>query len=356
MALANTRLRVAGMRMLSKCRSVRQRRRNYPLGSAFAMLLALVGLQGSLQAQYQGPAPVHETSPRRGLPAGAAEVSALLSAPRPALTLRAGDEIAIAIFEIENYNYKTRVNTDGTVGMPLLKSIAVRGLTAEAAEAVIAQRLEVDGMVNDPHVHVTVLERPSEVVTVAGEVSKPGNYPAFGSPTVISVLSQAEGLKELASRTVTLIRPDPAGGGETAYPLNLGSDPGSSRVGSIPVFPGDTVAVGAVGVVYVVGAVKTSGVYKLKTATPTTAVEAVTLAGGAGFEGVADKAEIVRTLDGRRTEIPFNYNAALKHAGDDPVLLADDIVFIPTDKTRAALKGGGLGIAVALASAFLYRY
>lgn len=319
-------------------------------------LLLLAGCTPGMQAQYQGAAPVHEASPRTGLPSEAAVVSALLATPRPSLALKPGDEIEIAIFEIEKYDYKTRVNTDGTVGMPLLKSIAVRGLTAEDAEAAIAHRLDSDGMINDPHVHVTVLERPSEVITVAGEVAKPGNYSAFGTPTVIGVLSQAEGLKELASRTVTLIRPGAAGEPETAYTLNLGSDPGLSRVGSIPVFPGDTVAVGTVGVVYVVGAVKTSGVYKLKTATPTTALEAVTLAGGAGFEGVVDKAEIVRTLDGKRTEIPFNYSAALKHAGPDPVLMADDIVFIPTDKMRAALKGGDLGIAVALASAFLYRY
>ncbi len=109
------------------------------------------------------------------------------------------------------------------------------------------------------------------------------------------------------------------------------------------------------GVVYVVGAVKLTGVYKLKTETPTTAAEAVAMAGGAGFEGITDKAEIVRTMDGKRTEISFNYYDAVHHAGPDPVLVADDIVFIPTDKMRAALKGGGLGIAVALASAFLYR-
>lgn len=326
--------------------------------SVFAASLSMVlaGLTPRLPGQYLGAAPVHERAPRPALSPDAAEVTDLLGAQRPALTLLPGDEIAISIFEIEKYDYKVRVNTDGTVGMPLLKSIAVRGLTAEGAETSIAQRLESDGMVNDPHVHVTVLERPSQIVTVAGEVEKPGNYSAFGTPTILSVLSQAEGLKELASRTITLVRPDPAGGVEQAYTLNLGANPASSRVGSIPVFPGDTVAVGSVGVIYVVGAVKTSGVYKLKTSSPTTAVEAVTLAGGAGFEGVADKAEIVRTIDGKRTEILFNYHDALKHAGPDPVLLADDIVFIPTDKMRAALKGGGLGIAVALASAFLYRY
>ena len=323
---------------------------------AGALLAALTGLTTALRAQYLGAAPVHEQAPRTGFAQGSDTVGALLAAQRPALALLPGDEIAISIFEIEKYDYKTRVNTDGTVGMPLLKSIAVRGLTAEGAEAAIAHRLDTDGMINDPHVHVTVLERPSQIVTVAGEVEKPGNYSAFGTPTILSVLSQAEGLKELASRTVTLVRPDPAGGAEQSYVLNLGANPANSRVGSIPVFPGDTVAVGTVGVIYVVGAVKTSGVYKLKTASPTTAVEAVTLAGGAGFEGVVDKAEIVRTIDGKRTEILFNYHDALKHAGPDPVLLSDDIVFIPTDKMRAALKGGGLGIAVALASAFLYRY
>ena len=320
-----------------------------------ALLPSFAALLPTLQAQYLGAAPAHEPAPRPGLPADGETITALLSAPRPALTLRPGDEIAISIFEIDKYDYKTRVNTDGSVGMPLLPSVVVRGLTAEEAEAAIAHHLEADDMIHDPHVHVTVLERPTQIVTVAGEVLKPGNYPAFGTPTVMVVLSQAEGLKDLASRTVTLIRPDPAGGPEHTYTLNLGANPASSRAGSIPVFPGDTVAVGTVGVIYVVGAVKISGVYKLKTASPTTAAEAVVLAGGAGFEGVTDKAEIVRTIDGKRTEIRFNYGDALKHAGPDPVLLSDDIVFIPTDKMRAALKGGGLGIAVALAAA-LYRY
>ena len=232
---------------------------------AAALLGALAGFTLELHGQFLGAAPVHEQAPQPGLPSTADAVTALLSASRPALTLLPGDEIAISIFEIEKYDYKTRVNTDGTVGMPLLKSVAVRGLTAEEAEAAIAHRLDADGMINDPHVHVTVLERPSQIVTVAGEVEKPGNYSAFGAPTILSVLSQAEGLKELASRTVTLIRPDPAGGPEQTFVLNLGASPAISRVGSIPVFPGDTVAVGTVGVIYVVGAVKTSGVYKLKT-------------------------------------------------------------------------------------------
>ena len=205
-------------------------------------------------------------------------------------------------------------------------------------------------MINSPHVHVAVLDKPSQIVTVAGDVMKPGVFPAFGNATILSVIAQANGLKETASRTVTLIRP----GAPQSYSLNLGADPATSRAGSIPVFAGDTVAVGSVGAVYVVGAVKLSGVYKMKTATPTTAVEAVAMAGGAGFEGITDKAEIVRTEDGKRFEIPFDYKNALKHLGPDPVLMADDIVFIPTSNMKAALKGGGLSLAIAAANVFAY--
>ena len=335
---------------------------------------------GSASGQFQAAAPQHEHAPAIGLTGDSDVVATLLAAPRPPLTLLPGDEIQIEIFEIARYQYKTRLNTDGTVGMPLVKSISVGGLTAEQAEQAIAHRLQNDGMVNDPHVQVSVLERPSQVITVTGDVTKPGVFPAFGSPTLLSVLAQAQGLRDVASRTVTLIRPvanpgsnqeaavavadpaatggvDPGGraGATQAFTLNLGADPALSRVGLIPVYAGDTITVGTVGVVYVVGAVKLTGVYKLKTETPTTAAEAVAMAGGAGFEGITDRAEIVRTIDGKRTEIPFNYYDAVHHAGPDPVLMADDIVFIPTDKMRAALKGGGLGIAVALASAFLYR-
>ncbi len=343
--------------------------------AALCWVCALAGMTPA-RAQYQAAAPQHEPAPTAGLTGSSAVVATLLAAPRPALMLEPGDEIQIEIFEIARYQYKTRLNTDGTVSMPLVNSISVRGLTAEQAELAIAHRLQNDGMVNDPHVQVTVLERPSQVITVGGDVLKPGVFPAFGSPTLLSMLAQAQGLRDVASRTVTLIRPvgndgvvnqpansaaadglDSGGkaGATQAYTLNLGADPAVSRVGLIPVYAGDTITVGTVGAVYVVGAVKLTGVYKLKTETPTTAAEAVAMAGGAGFEGITDKAEIVRTIDGKRTEIPFNYYDAVHRAGPDPVLMADDIVFIPTDKMRAALKGGGLGIAVALASAFLYR-
>jgi polysaccharide export outer membrane protein len=324
-------------------------------GGLVPALLLCAGLwlvPGQAQAQYLGAAPQHGSAPPAGAAAGSDVVSALLAAQRPPVTLQPGDELQIEIFEIPKYQYRTRVNTDGTVGMPLVASISLEGLTAEQAEMAIAHRLQNDGMVNDPHVQVTVLEKPSQVITVAGDVMKPGIFPAFGNSTLLNVLSQASGFTLLASRTITLNRP----GAAQPYALNLGSNPASSPVGLIPVFAGDTITVGSVGVFYVVGAVKLSGVYKLKTESPTTAVQAVTEAGGAGFEAQGTRAEIVRTIDGKRVEIPFDYAKALAHLGPDPVLIADDIVFLPTDKLRATIKGGGVGVAVALASAFFYRY
>lgn len=321
-------------------------------GCAVMAAVLCAGVCASAGAQYIGAAPQHEAPPPAGLTNNSDVVATLLATPRPPLVLDSGDEIQIEIFEIDKYLYRTRVNTDGTIGMPLIKSISLGGLTPQQAETAIAHRLQNDGMVNDPHVHITVLEKPSQIITVAGDVQKPGIFPAFGNSTILNVLSQANGLTDLASRTVTLIRP----GAPQPYTLNLGSNPALSQVGMIPVFAGDTISVASVGVVYVVGAVKTSGVYKLKTETPTTAVQAITEAGGAGFEAIGQKAEIVRTIDGKHTEIPFDYNAALKHAGPDPVLMADDIVFLPTDKLRAAVKGGGVGVVVGLASAFFYHY
>ena len=62
------------------------------------LLAALPLLAPILQAQYLGAAPVHELAPRPGLPADAAAVMALISAPHPALTLLPGDELASSIF------------------------------------------------------------------------------------------------------------------------------------------------------------------------------------------------------------------------------------------------------------------
>jgi polysaccharide biosynthesis/export protein len=206
-------------------------------------------------------------------------------------------------------------------------------------------------MVKNPHVHVTLVDQPSQTITISGEVYKPGVFPAYGAKTLIGGISLAGGLKDTASRNITLLRPTT---GQT-YVINLGDDPKTALAANIPLFKGDTIIVGVAGVVYVVGAVKTSGAYHLKSSSSTTLRQAIAMAGGTGYEAKLSKAVIIRNEDGRQTEIPIAVNKDASKPLNDITLESNDIVYIPTSNAKAAVKGGGLGIAAIVASAALYR-
>ena len=278
-------------------------------------------------------------------------VRELLAVRPPQLMIANGDSIRVEVFEIEKYSYTPRVDGDGQIAIPLVDSVKVAGLTATEAEKLIADRLEDRGMVKNPHVHVTLVDQPSQTITISGEVFKPGVFPAYGAKTLIGGISLAGGLKDTASRNITLLRPATG----QAYVINLGDDPKTALAANIPLFKGDTVIVGVAGVVYVVGAVKNSGVYRLKSSSSTTLRQAIAMAGGTGYEAKLNKTVIIRNDDGRQTEIPFPINKNVSKPLDDITLESNDIVYVPTSSTKAAVKGGGVSIAAVLASAALYR-
>jgi polysaccharide export outer membrane protein len=284
-------------------------------------------------------------------PAPPETVRELLAVRPPQLMIANGDSIRVEVFEIEKYSYTPRVDGEGQIAIPLVDSVKVAGLTASEAEKLIADRLEDRGMVKNPHVHVTLVDQPSQTITISGEVFKPGVFPAYGAKTLIGGISLAGGLKDTASRNITLLRPAT---GQT-YVINLGDDPKTALAANIPLFKGDTVIVGVAGVVYVVGAVKNSGVYRLKSSSSTTLRQAIAMAGGTGYEAKLGKTVIIRNDDGRQTEIHFPINKNVSKPLNDITLESNDIVYVPTDTGKAAVKGGGVSIAAILASAALYR-
>ncbi len=278
-------------------------------------------------------------------------VRELLSVRPPQLVIENGDSIRIEVFEIEKYSYTPRVDGDGQIAIPLVDSVKVAGLTAVEAEKLIAGRLEERGMVKDPHVHVTLVEQPSQTITISGEVEKPGVFPAYGAKTLIGGISLAGGLKITASRNITLLRPAT---GQT-YVINLGDDPKTALAANIPLLKGDTVVVGVVGVIYVLGAVKNNGSYRLKSSSSTTVRQAIAMAGGAGYEAKLGKTVIIRNEDGRETEIPIAISNDVSKPLTDITLESNDIVYVPSSNAKAAVKGGGLNIAAIIGAAAIYR-
>lgn len=311
---------------------------------ALALLAAVVCFAAPLShAQYTGPAPTKSDSPNpdnQGLMLRAP--TAML--PGTALFLHPGDLIDVSVYGVEAYKAKARIVGSGDADLPLVGSLHLAGMTIEQAQQTVANKLVSGGFIRNPDVTIAVEDSSVDVIGVAGEVNSPKAVPAFAPLQLLDVLTAAGGLKPDASHSISILRP----GTPQPMLIALSSDPAQSLAQNIPLYPGDRVIVPRMGVVYVVGAVLHAGAFPISPDTPMTLMQAVTLSGGVGFQAEMGDTRIIRTRGATRQEIPVNLSKVLKGKAPDPVLQSDDIVLVPTNAIKSAIKSGGLGIALGL--------
>ena len=141
------------------------------------------------------PASLAVTAPANLPPA--TPFSASFKAP---YTLDSGDRIHLDIFRIAQYSGDFQVLVDGSINLPVIGALSVRGMTLEQVEkAVVAAYREI---LNEPTVTVSLVSTRSLQVGIAGEVSKPGSYtlPMDGAqfPNLTSLLQTAGGITQTA--------------------------------------------------------------------------------------------------------------------------------------------------------------
>ena len=261
--------------------------------------------------------------------------------------LAAGDMVSIRLFGQTDYAPTVRISDDGTVLLPLIGIVKLDGLTLPQSEEYLAKKLADAGMYKDPQVTVTVTEGPNATITVVGETH--GVIPIAGSKRLLDVLAATGGLPPSASHVVTINRP----GVTQPIVVDLGSDPAQSALANIPVFSGDTIIVGRMGVVYVVGAFKTQGAIPLVQTTPLTLLQATALSGGPMYEAKYDDLHLIRTVGNQRTVVKLDIQKVLYGKAPDPILQPNDILFLPSSTMKAAIANGGVGVVLGLASVAL---
>lgn len=129
------------------------------------------------------------------------------SAPEAPVVERigAGDLLAIRVWNSEQMTTRQRVRPDGTVVLFFMDSLPVAGLTPSAVAAEITRRL--DGVFVAPRVSVVVEESAASVVTLLGEVRRPGSYPVTRPVSVLEAIALGSGLTEYAKRNrIILVR------------------------------------------------------------------------------------------------------------------------------------------------------
>jgi polysaccharide export outer membrane protein len=343
---------------MSKLRNALQPSR-LAASSAAGLLLFLCSLTAS--AQFSGPALGMSTPVNP--PVVITTDPAILFPPNRDAYLGRGDLIAVHIFESLDYTPTVRVAEDGTIQLPLIGAIQVDGLTVHQAQQLIAQKLMSAGMYRDPQVSIQITDSPNQIATIVGELH--GIVPVIGERRLYDVLAAAGGGGGGAGATTTVV----VGGGIGGLPstashvitinryglkepitVDLGTDPSKSALADIPIFPRDTIIVPRVGVVYLLGAFKVQGAIPLQQNSPLTLMKVAALAGGAGFEGQENDLRIIRSVGLDRQVVHVDLKKVIQGRAPDPVLQAEDIIFLPTNQMKAAIKSGGISTLLGIAS------
>ena len=329
----------------------------------FALFLAVAVWGGSAQAQFNGPAPGASTVINP--PVTITTDPAILYPGHRDVYLGSGDILTVHIFGSGDYTPTARVGLDGKIQLPLIGSVEVGGLTTHKAEDLIAQTLINAGMYRDPQVSIQIVESPNLIATVVGELH--GIVPILGERRLFEVLAAVGsgggggtgagttvvvgggGLPASASHVITINRPGVA----EPIVIDLGTDPAKSSLADIPIFPRDTIIVPRIGVVYLLGAFKTQGAIPLQQNSPLTLMKVAALIGGAGFEGKTEDLRIIRSVGLSRQVVRVDLKKVLYGKAPDPVLQADDIIFLPSSAWKAAIKSGGIGTLLGIVSILL---
>lgn len=108
------------------------------------------------------------------------------------------DKLKIDVFGIKELNDREiQVDASGRASFPLVGSFQAAGKTPGDIARDIEQRLS-ERYIRDPQVTVNLMDTVSQVVTVDGEVTKPGLYPVVGQMTLMRAIATASGATEFA--------------------------------------------------------------------------------------------------------------------------------------------------------------
>ena len=121
--------------------------------------------------------------------------------------IRSGDVLEVKVYQEEDLNSRSRVDEEGTVVLPLIGRITVRGLTTEAARLGISNRYEADYL-NHPQVTVLVNEFAPRRFVMMGQVSRPGVYeiPSSERLNLLQAIAMAGGYTKIADPTKVRVR------------------------------------------------------------------------------------------------------------------------------------------------------
>jgi polysaccharide biosynthesis/export protein len=194
-----------------------------------------------------------------------AQTSPSATAAKPETVLGIGDTVKITVYQNPDLTVDgAKISESGQINFPLIGSVAVSGLTIPAAEQKIAKGLRDGGFVLRPQVTIQVGQIRSSVISVLGQVGKPGRYPIEALNTKVSeMVAVAGGVVPGGADVVTLV------GTRNGRPIKLDIDlpailQGGKSELDLVVENGDVIFADRAPTAYIYGEVQRPGQFKLE--------------------------------------------------------------------------------------------
>jgi len=250
------------------------------------------------------------------------------------------DLLEIEAYNVEDLKKAVRVNSEGDIALPLVGVIKAEGMTTQALEKLIAEKL--DKYVQETVVNVFIREYRSQRISVVGAVNNPQVYAVNGQKYLVDMLMTAGGLKEDAGLICYVMRPsqkNSAGAKTETLVIDLNELLINGNFGlNIPVFSGDVINVPKGGVLFVDGAVNKPGVFSMKG--KTTLIQAISMAQGLNPEARQSDIRIFRDNGtGERDVIHADYDGIRNGEKPDILLAENDVIIVPVSGFKNFFNG-----------------
>ncbi|RJY08763.1 polysaccharide biosynthesis/export family protein [Aurantiacibacter aquimixticola] len=114
------------------------------------------------------------------------------------------DVIEVSVFGVEDLSLTVQVGADGVLDYPLAGEVPAAGMTTTQVSAELEDRLR-STYVRNPDVTSRIIERAEQLITVGGQIERPGRFPVEAPVTLLEALALGGGITPEANRRELLI-------------------------------------------------------------------------------------------------------------------------------------------------------
>ncbi|MCU0822641.1 MAG: polysaccharide export protein [Spirochaetes bacterium] len=158
-------------------------------------------------------------------------------------TVGVGDILEVNILKPDQTISQVTVTPGGSISVPYIGSVTVKGKTITQIQKDIQWRLA-NGYLKYPVVTVSLIESRSRKFTISGEVNDPGSYALEENTTVLKAISIAGGFTRFGSSSrVKILRPRKDRPGYLSIKIDIQAIMDGDARADVVLEPGDIVVV-----------------------------------------------------------------------------------------------------------------